>query len=316
MANTEAWTDWPIVFDAETKQAGTAEYINGRTVLNPNLVSRPEPLDGDLYNTYVSLVSGAPVANLVTNDLKEFLDECGTTGMKIDSGAAGDGVIIYYQKLLQGGSRSTGAAHQSITIGDGMVIPRSISLPHQGNASLTADIFGVSTDGVTSPLVYSETATLPSVYPKVDEVFTLGKVDLNGTEVLGKSNVTINFGIQELIDSADSNVYPTVFSIMKIQPSIMITGREIDITATLTEAGLEYITDVVIVYAQKRDEGGTLVAAGTAEHLKFTMGKCRADVVSIGGGPTSTLGILITPWYTSGVTPKYPITISTASAIT
>ena len=88
----------------------------------------------------------------------------------------------------------------------------------------------------------------------------------------------------------------------------------IDQLATLTVDGAFYTASQVTLYGRKRDEGtGTYVADGTAEHLKFTLGKCRIDPTGISGNPKE-IGMVITPWDTPGGVA--PIAFSTASAIT
>ena len=317
MALSLLYTDYPLVLDADTAQGGTAVYVNGTTTINPQLTTAVQASDGSVYNTMAFLQSGEPVASFSSADLKAFLDECGVTGMLIDSGDDGAGVIVYYQKYAAGGTRASGSVQHSTTIGDGLLVPRSISLPHRGIATLTAEVQAISSNGVLNPLTFAETAALPAAtYPAVDATYTLGMVDLNSTQIQGVINVSIDFGIQIIRESSDSDVYPTIVSIQMIQPSITVTTRHLSDTTTLTEAGVEYAASLVEVYARKRDEGGTFVADGTAEHIKFAMGKCRVDPVAISGGGSGTLQFRITPWYTSGGSAVTPITINTAIAIT
>ena len=145
--------------------------------------------------------------------------------------------------------------------------------------------------------------------------WTVGKVLFTAAQLEGVTSVSIDTGFQLLVESGDSDIFPTTVSIQKIQPSITMRSRHVDIWNTLTVNGLSYVTDAVVFYAQKRAEGGTFVAAGTAEHIKFTLGKCRIEPMGISGDPAE-IELKITPYYTSAATPKYPITISTASAIT
>lgn len=317
MADTKRFAPWAVVLDADTAQAGTDVYINGVTnvMMNTNLATRVEGGDGLPFMTYASLISGAPVVSFTTSDLKAFLDECGVNGMLVDSGASGDGIDIYFQRYTQGGTRTGASVSHQTTIGDGILVPRTLNLSHQGRATITAEVVAFSSDGTTSPLAFTETASLPSSYPTVDLVHTLGKVDLNSTALEGVTDLTYDFGINLLVEGADSNIYPTVVSIQSVTPSITLSSKTIDITSTLTENGLEYATTQVVFYARKRDEGGVFVADGTAEHIKFTLNKCRIDPVSIGGDPAA-IGLRITPWYTNAGSPVAEVTINTASAIT
>lgn len=317
MALSSLYTDYPLVLDAETAQGGTAKYVNGTTSINPQLTTATQASDGEVYNTMAFLQSGEAVASTTTADLKEFFDECGTTGMLVDSGVNGDGIIIYYQKYAQGGTRASGSVQHKTTIGDGLLVPRTLNMPHRGICSLSADTLAISSNGVLNPLTFAETGALPAAtYPAVDATFTLGKVDLNSTQIQGVTNVSIDFGLQVIRESADSDIYPTFVSVQMIQPAITISTKHLSDTTTLTEAGVEYAASTVKIYARKRDEGGTFVADGTSEHISFTMGKCRVDPVSISGGASGDLQFRITPWYTAGGSAVTPITIDTTAAIT
>jgi len=317
MALSKVFTPWSVVLDAHTAQGGTEAYIHGITdlSLNLNLTTAVEQAAAIGRNTFGSLVSGAPVASFTTSELKLLLDECGVTGMLVDSGASGDGVDIYWQQRKLGGTYKGGATDHHTVVGDGILVPRSISLSHMGRGTVTCELIAVSSNGILNPVTFSETATLPaSQYPAVTQVHSLGKVDLNGTPILGVTDCTIDFGIQTIVEVADSNAYPTFVSIQSIAPSITVSGKHIDFTTTLTEAGL-YMASGMKIFAVKRSEGGTVVADGTAEHISFTMGKCRAEPVSIGGDPAN-IGMKITPWYTNAGSPTSEITIATAVAIT
>jgi len=245
----------------------------------------------------------------------------GTEGLLIDAGGAGDGVVLYFQKAKEGGTREAqdASVHHKTTIANGFLVPRTLSCQHQGLASLSFDVHAVSSDGATAPIAWAETADYPaSIYPALTAVYGMGLVDLNGTPLDGKLNVSIDFGIPVSRLAADGNVYSTVIYAAgsgRIQPSITVTSRSIDLTSTLTEAGL-YLASGVEVYFRHLTQGGTFVADGTATHIKVGMSKCRCDPVSVGSGPEKQMGVRLTPIYTASGTPTYPMTISTASAIT
>lgn len=326
MAFDSVWVDWPLVLDTETGQAGTAVYVDVDSLdLDVALATAVLGASGDIYNTFSFLASGDAMARGTTRDIKTFMDACGdrkgSEGLLVDSGVNGDGVILYFQKAAQGGTRAAqdASTHHSTTIGDGYLAPRTLSCQHQGVASLSFDVHAVSTDGATAPIAFAETADLPAAqYPTLDNVYGLGLVDLNATPLDGKLNVSIDFGIPVSRLAADGNVYSTVIYAAgsgRIQPSITVTSRSIDLTSSLTEAGL-YLASGVEVYFRHLTQGGTFVADATASHIKVGMNKCRCDPVSIGSGPEKQMGVRLTPIYTAGGSPTYPMTIDTASALT
>ena len=309
----KAYTQYPLELDAETQQAGVNEYINGTTSLDPGLVTGLMGPDGNVYNTFTFLQSGDPVGQGSYHDLKEFFDECGTTGMLIDSGAAGDGINIYFPLYIHGGSFAPGSVHHKTTIGDGILIPDRLRLPHQDTAMLDARIIAVSADGSAVPITYSESAALPAtVYPTSNEVFTLGPLDLNSYNVEGIQEINVDFGINVQKVSGGGVIYNALSFIDSIQPIITVRTTNVDVTGEITEAGKSYTASTVTFYAKKRADGGTFVANGTAEHIKFTLGKCRADLGTLDG----SAGFTITPVATPGASPINPITVAQASAIT
>jgi hypothetical protein len=314
MALSKRYTTYPLELDTHTKQAGVHEYVNGVTTLMPNLQTQTYGPGGVMYHTKACLVAGDPIAECVTPDIKEIFDELSSDlGMLIDSGASGDGVNIYFAQYDDGATIKAGSVHHKTTIGDGILFPVSMNLPHRGQATMVIRILATSSDGSTSPLSFSETAALPAgVYPSVGETYTLGKFDLNGTQIQGLDSIDITFGINGVAEGGDSDLYPTKKHITTpILPSIILRSAHVDITSTLTEAGLNEATDTVVFYARKRNETG-FVADGTAEHIKFTLGPCRVDT---GDMVAEGIQAVITPVYTPGASPKYPITVNTASAI-
>jgi len=317
MAVSKAFTDYALKLHTLTAQSAAAVYVDSvqDQSLNSELQTRTEGGDGQVYNTFGSLISGAPVARISTFDLKAFLDECGLEGMLIDADGTHPGVVMYWQKYAQGGTRAGAGNHISTTIKNGILVPRTIEMPHQGNATLSAEAVArqESTDG---PLTFNEADDLPSgVYPATSVLWGLGPVDFNSVTIDGLKNASIDFGIGLLVEGGDNDIYPTFVSVQRIQPVITLSGVHADVLSTLTEDGVYYTAEQITFYAKKRAEGGTFVADGTAEHIKFTLGKCRADWMSVAADP-KTIDIRLTPWYTAGASPKSPMAINTASAIT
>jgi len=319
MALSKKWTDWAVKLHTKTAQSGAAVHVDDiqSVDLSPELMTRVSRGDGNYYNSHGALVNGKCNFQFTTGDLKALLDECGVTGMLIDSDT-NPGVVLYFQKMTQGATRDAlnAGTHISTTFGDGLLYPVSLTMPDREDAILTTRGDAISSDGSTAPYAFSETASLTAAtYPATAVRHCLGKVVLNATTISGLKSVDVQFGINVALDKGDSDVWDTHVCIASIEPVITFSGLHVDDTATLTEAGAYYTAEQIVFYAKKRDEGGTLVADGTAEHIKFTLGKSRVDLVSIGQDP-KRLNARITPWATLGGSAVAPIAINTASAIT
>lgn len=313
------YTDYAVQLHTKTAQSGAAVHIDSivDARINVNLRTGLEAGDGSPYATFGSLVEGGPSARFTTLDLKAFLDACGTTGMLIDRDATHPGVTLFFQSYAAGATRGGAGTHISEVFGNGILVPRTLTMNRigQGSASLMAELVAVKQDAI-EPMVSDEAASLPAdVYPTVSAAWTLGPLILNATTIDKVQSAIVDFGIVLVAENADSQIYPTKVSIDSIRPSIVVAGLDVADLVTLTEEGAYYTATQVVLYARKKAEGATITADGTAEHIKLTLGKARIEPVSIDGTP-KTLGYLITPWYTAGGSPVDPIAINTASAIT
>jgi hypothetical protein len=321
MSVTRLFTNYAVELDTKTAQSGTSVFVDGvqDMFINSQLQTRLEGGDGSIYNTFGSLVSGAPTAQFTTNDIKAFLDACGVTGMLIDSDVGtGTGVHLYAQEYALGGTRvaAATATHLKWTIANGILVPRTLEMTHQGKATITGEIVAVKSSTV-APIVVAASILPASVYPQVSAAWSIGKAALNATTIDAIQSISIDFGIDLLVDSKDGDVYPTFVSVRRIQPVITIVTATASaaISAAITIDGYYYATDTVVFYARKLAEGGTVTADVTAEHIKFTLGKCRVDWATVKGDP-KLVTLRLTPWYTAGASPKAPLAINTASAIT
>jgi hypothetical protein len=253
-------------------------------------------------------------ARFTTVDLKAALDALGVEGQLVDADGTHPGVELYFRRMKQGGTRDAANAgtHWLGTVANGIVVPRRISARSGENAALDVEVVARKNSS-TAPIVFAEASNLPTHNAGADVIWTIGPVVLNGTTLDGLASVDLDFGVELITERGDSDVYPTFVSVASIRPKILVRGAHIDVTTTLTEDGVYYTASQVIVYLRKRSEGGSFVADATAEHIKFTLGKCRVEPVSIDGDPKS-IAFEITPWATIGST--NPLSVNTASAIT
>jgi hypothetical protein len=313
MAVSKVYLDYAVKLHAMTAQSAAALYIDGvrGLSLNPGLRTVVEAGDGEVYGSFGSLVAGAPVARISSVDVKAVLDAVGLAGMLVDSDGTHPGVELYQRRMAQGGTRASGSVHHKTTIANGLAVVRRISAQHQEAATVDVEVYARK-DGSTAPLAFDEAAALPSHNAGPDAIWTVGPVDLNGTDIEGIESVDIDLGVDVLSEGKDSDVYPTFCSIRAIRPTIRLRTRHVDLTTTLTEDGAYYAASQVIVYLRKRAEGGTFVADGTAEHISLTLGKCRVEVVGVEGDPKA-IDVLITPWATIGSVD--PIALDTTAAI-
>lgn len=237
---------------------------------------RSEATSGEVYHRFQSLYAQKPVAEFSTVQIASALDACALTGTALTSGAP---LLLYAQKHTEGGTRTAGANHRIYTLNEGLVLPRRLTVDHQGDAEIGYEAL-VTYDGTNNPIVFTDTSALPAA-PTDAERFTLGRVTLTDDAGVPNSIVfsqirrlEIDFGIQAETVGADSDIWDTNCRIVEIQPMLTISGIDIE-WFKATGAGIPLTGSNIVhtsteILLRKRDAGGTFVAAATAEHIKFT----------------------------------------------
>lgn len=311
MALTKLFTDFAVTLHRLTAEAAGPEFLDGvqSVELSSNLETLLERSDGAYRNTFGALRSGAPRVVSRTSDLKTLLDKV-TDFSLIDSDGSHPGIEFHYQRFAQGGAREATNAVK-VTVGSGMLVVRTLELSHQATASLGFEVIPTSTDGAADPVTFDEAAALPAAAPETDAVWTLGKVDLGALDLEGVRSLSLDFGVGELVESRDSDIYSTFASVQVQQPRITVRASHIDATSGITEGGV-FVTSGVVFWARKRAEGGTFVADGTPEHISFTLGKTRVEWQTIGSDPKE-IQVTLTPWNTEAG--AAPLVVSTTAII-
>jgi hypothetical protein len=267
--------------------------FNVDTGINEMLVTA----DGSVDPTYVAIQNQSPRINFTTSALATVLATCGISGLKIDSDVDDDGAEFWFQKMAEGGVRATGSNHMKLTMNEGMLLPRVISASNDGGpATMTMEMV-ITWDGTNDPLVIATSQALEGT-AIVGEVFVPGIVMINGTQLDGIQDISIDFGLTEMVVTADGNVWPTFTAIQTRKPVITITTLDVIALNTFGLTGDAQGATDSIVYLRKVDEGGTRVADGTSEHISFTIDDGMITVKTIGGGDEPQQSeVQITPTY-------------------
>ncbi len=290
-----------VLIDQITDQsvdAGIAEMILGGA--------------GEVYNRFVAVQGQAPCVGFTTTKIKTALDKCGAVGLALGADPA-NVLEMYFQAVAEGGTREGAGSHLKLSINEGLLVPRSIEAPHGDRAVLTYE--GIATwDGTHDPIVLLAGQSLPGT-PAVDEVFTAGPVKINNAALTAIQNISIGFGISEMVVAGDGEVWPSFVAIQNIQPIVTITTLDV---LALNTFGLEgsaqdEIHDSVI-YLRKIAKGGTRVADATEQHISFIVDEGRITTRTVGGshGVPLMAIVQITPTYDGS---NAPLAIDTTAAI-
>ena len=272
-----------------------------------------EATSGEVCNRWLSVYAQKPKANWSTKAIASALDLCGLTGCDV-SGLA-TGLKVYPQKHARASTRAGDLSHRKITVFDGLVVPRTLTVPHRGDATLTYDLL-VLFDGTNDPLVITDAVTLPAGLTDAER-FTLGPITIESVTLTTVQNSSLDFGITGDPEGGDSSIWDTYCSIRGIKPKITISGFDIEWlkAANIPLVGKSVSHANTAIYLRKRAAGSTFVSDVTAEHIKFTAAglayiETPFDASDDGTSTTS----LVMPLKYDGT--NAPLVIDTASAIT
>jgi hypothetical protein len=273
-----------------------------------------ESVSGALYPQHIALTAQKPAATFSTVQIAAALDESGLVGASIAGLAAG--FKMYLFEHATGGTRSGVTAHNLYTMVKGIVAPISLTCDHQGDAVLSYAVAIASTDGATAPVVIAVDQSLPT--PAGDtERFTLGAFTFESLAFTQAKRFTLNFGIDAQVEGADSDIWDTFPSIRSIAPSITLEGIDPNwlAAAKIPLAGLAVTHANTAFYLRKRDDAGSFVVDGTAEHIKFTADGFAtiSEPIQWGGSGPATCTLEL-PLRYDGTNP--PLILDTSSAIT
>ena len=134
---------------------------------------------------------------------------------------------------MDGGLRGGAATHIKITAATGIIIPTQVRAAQAAEATIGYRALPTSADGVASPIAILADQSLEAGQGVVSEIYTLGPVSINGTELEGVDDITIDFGITVTDKKSGSGaVYPTFIGIMSRQPSFTVRTFDLDAFAT------------------------------------------------------------------------------------
>lgn len=254
--------------------------------------------NGQVDPRFVALMGQAPKVTWTTSALARALAKIGIGGYAIDDD---DQAVFFLQAMVEGGSRAGATSHLKITLNEGIQVPRTLQAAQNGIATIGYEAFSTY-DGTNDPIVLLTDQSLTGS-PTVDELFTVGPVVLNGTLLDDIQEITVDFGIGELIKSANGQVWPEFSGIMGRQPTITIrTGDALVINTTGLAGTAQDATDS-LVYFRKLKEGASRVADNDAEHIKISLDAGRFTTRQVAGSQGSPIisEVVYTPTFDGSV---------------
>jgi hypothetical protein len=249
-----------------------AEAIIGG-ITNQSIASatecRQSPANGEAFPQFLAMYAQKPVAEFTSLNLAQAIDAVGLIVLPIRSDS-NRGVNFFAQKYEEGSVPAAGASHRAYTLRDGLLIPRKLSASHQQDASIDYSAL-ITWDGTNDPIVPTDNVSLPAGLEDFSR-YALGPITIGGEALDQVTNLEIDFGVDARTTGAQSAIWDTHSSIRRIMPRLMITGIDAEWFKSTRiplrgKAGTHANTSI---YLRKRDDSGTFVDAGNAEHIRIT----------------------------------------------
>ena len=226
--------------------------------------------DGLVDTNNAMILEMKPQVSFTSIDCAALL---GVTGV---SGATVTALILYWQKRTNLGTLETGSNHMKTILtastGMGYIVPTSIAPTHNGRVEIGADIFLGSTDGVTSPLTWSDSQALAGV-PAAGDGYTLGPLvlatDPGGSPTdfnIELQSWSLDFGFNVDVGGDDGAIYPTWISVNDRRP--VLTANSAKLSHAVTNFPMTGAN--VAAYFWLRHMSGLIrVVDATATHIRF-----------------------------------------------
>lgn len=268
--------------------------------------------DGQLYPQFAAVGAQQPKLRFSTSKLNQALTG-GISGFSIaPSGGSATSAKFYWRPYTQNGGFAAGSVNLVTNMGLGLILPRRLTARTGEKAIVELEAIPIW-DGTNNPFTFTANQALPSGTQGVSEIHTSGPAVINGTAVYGIEEVSVDFGIDDMLFKTDGAAFNTFAGWGSIRPKITLSSKDIGvISAFFTPAAISATTTI---FLRSVTSGGFRDADSSTTHVALTVTAGMVHAVS-GSARTGEGGsgqIVITPIWDGT---NSPIQISTASAIT
>jgi hypothetical protein len=253
--------------------AGTGSFnLNTLTniQMNTGFKEHVENAAGQISPSYIARISQDAHVSAQTSELSVAIAGGMTGPLAFSGGGSGiTSVTMYMTEAANLGTIGGSSTHFKTVITQGLALLKNLSCSQGAVAHGSVEIVPCY-DGTNAPFGYTTGVSLPAT-PLVQEQFTLGPAEINGTTITGVKNMEIDFGFNIQKVSSDGDVYPTYVFVDSMKPRITLTLTDASNLNTFTLNGTAQGATASHFYLQKMSLGGVRVAAGTSAHIKVTV---------------------------------------------
>ena len=268
--------------------------------------------DGKVDPEFAATITQQPVLGFTTTKIATALGIAGFSGLNVTGELA-----FFFRKMEKGGTRATGSNHIKLSSSLGLLLPRTLQASQGQVANLSYEMLPVSSDGDSATFSVATGQSLAGT-PDETEKYTVGPAKVNGALIGGITDLTIDFGLQQILEGADGAPFATFYGIQTRQPEIRLTTNQqpnlesLSITENgSTHYGQETISSSTQVSLWKVKNQG-IRDAQNGVVITIPEGRVTVDTTSATNPDPSTIDLVITPT-DDGV--NSPIQIAAASTI-
>lgn len=135
-------------------------------------------------------------------------------------------------------------------------------------AELSGTLMTSGTAPGTDALIISAT-NLTGVPAACNNLYTLGPVYLNGSQIFGITNVSWQNNPNPININADGDTSTTFFGMRSMQPVITLTSHDVASIAAASDGGDALTGDGLVIYLRRANNTNYHFADGTTNHIKL-----------------------------------------------
>jgi len=260
---------------AYLKTGAIDSWINGIESINPEngIALLEETAGSETDREFVAVRDVSPTLPIVTSDVS-LLATIGLAGLAIVPASGKPGLTMFGRELPLGAlptAIGTGN-HISMAVSDGVIIPVSVNASHNQAAKLHLllhAILGSTAYSGASPFVFTNSQTITAGAGQTANIYTTGAIKwTSGGDklVYGISDITVDFGLQVLKESADGQVYPDMVGIVARHPTIRFSTKDATLANTVGDG---IAVTAFTAYFRQVAASGQRVAPATATHISI-----------------------------------------------
>jgi hypothetical protein len=271
-----------LFYPAGIKSGGTYVHSVRTQQLDRMLEELTEFAAGDWAPSFTGSKSGAPEFQTEATDVAAVLGLMTDEGLTAD--LSGTNVDLFFRQAKPHALRYAEAATEHMVYrltSNAMAYWTQIQANQNDEARINMTVCAMF-DGAQAPLIQLPGQGI-DVSALIANLYTLGPVSVNGTDVPGIQSLSIqsNLEIEKVYENGSE--YPTLLVARQARPVIRIESLDLEeLDGIVTEVEGELVTDVV-VYLRKRKQSMINLDDGDTVHLKMTATRGTAKIMQTQG---------------------------------